>query len=213
MTTIAIHQPNFFPWVGFFDKIVNCDVFVFMDDVQYSTGTMTNRTYMIDQVGKYYVTCPVSYNHPTKIKDVLIANVAWKQKLIRTIKYKYDESNIRRKIIGIIQNDELNLCNYNIFNIYELCDVMGITPRKFCMRQSHLTEFKSKNTNLIIDIIKYLGGDTYYTGVGAKLYLDEQKVKEAGIQIQYQDITGFPPTSIIDVLLTKGIAGTKELFH
>ena len=43
MIKVAIHQPNFFPWMGYFHKIANCNTFVYLDDVQFSGGSVTGR--------------------------------------------------------------------------------------------------------------------------------------------------------------------------
>ncbi len=208
---VAIHQPNFFPWIGYFDKIAHCNYFVFLDDVQYSNGTMTNRAYITNNKKTTYITCPVSYHHPSKIKDVMIADTPWREKTIRTIKSNYPGTPIHTEQITrmILRNEKL-LSAYNIYNIIETCKILGIEPHDSFVLQSELIDIlprNSKGSQSIQDIVEFLNGTTYYTGIGGKDYLDERKFNDAGISIVYQNIEKFPPTSIIDVLLTRGLSG------
>src|SRR5690606_1743212 len=57
---VAIHQPNFLPWLGFFNKIKDADVFVILDTVQYVKGTFANRNQIKNKKGEpQYITVPV----------------------------------------------------------------------------------------------------------------------------------------------------------
>ena len=59
---IACHQPNFLPWLGFFDKLAQCDRFVLLDDVQFprtSRGTYTNRVQLMIGGKPAWLTAPV----------------------------------------------------------------------------------------------------------------------------------------------------------
>lgn len=206
--TVAIHQPNFFPWLGYFDKISRCDYFVFLDDVQYSTGTMTNRTYIINNKKLSYITCPVHYKHPSKINEVMISDTPWKEKVIRTIKSNYTKNKTYHKeITEMILLEEKSLSVYNIKNIVEMCKIIGIKPRKSFVIQSDIRKEIKNNptgTKLIQDLVTHMGGTIYYSGVGGKSYLNEHDFNDVGIKIEYQEVTSFPPTSIIHTLLTTG---------
>lgn len=214
MTTVAIHQPNFFPWIGYFEKIAHCDYFVFLDDVQYSKGTMINRTLIPDKRRDMWLTCPVHYKHPAKIRDVMIADDhPWSAKMIRTLEYKYFPE-LAGKIINIfletICHNESNLSKFNIYNIMYMSSLLGIQPKKGFVIQSELGEFTSKKTDLIVDIVGYLGGDSYYSGIGSIKYLDVEKMKDCGIDVEFQKTMDFPIYSIFDLLFTEGVDGIKE---
>jgi len=201
MITVAIHQPNFFPWFGYFDKIKNCDYFVFLDDVQYTRGSMLNRTHVYST----RITCPVHYKFGQKIKDILMADpIKWKYKLIKMLSYKYGE-DIPTHIYNIILNPIPLLSLYNSVNIMYVCGMLNIMPKKAFVVQSELGKFSSKGQELIADIVGYLGGDTYYSGVGAKNYMNTAYMNDRGIDVVYQDASKFPKYSIIEYILNNKV--------
>jgi hypothetical protein len=89
------HQPNFFPWIGYFDKLSKADRFVFADLVQFSTGSYTNRTRIKSAGGKQWLTVPVlSKGHGLQvIRDLRIDNSRnWKGKHLKTLYLNYKKA-------------------------------------------------------------------------------------------------------------------------
>ena len=100
MTTVAIHQPNFFPWLGYFDKIRRADVFVFLDRVDYpksgkSMSSWTNRVKILVQGEPAWVAARVEREHgPQPIDGVrLKASDPWRAKLDKTIRMNYTRAS------------------------------------------------------------------------------------------------------------------------
>ena len=74
---VAIHQPNYAPWLGYFAKMARADVFVFLDDVQYTKNSYINRV-QIDAGGTArWLTVPVSFSFRDPINRVRAANENW----------------------------------------------------------------------------------------------------------------------------------------
>ena len=90
-TVVAIHQPNFLPWLGFFDKLARADVFVLLDSVQFprtSKGTWINRVKLLVGGRKQWATVPIvrSEGSVLPIAEVRIDEAQpWRKKLLRTI--------------------------------------------------------------------------------------------------------------------------------
>ena len=105
MVTIAIHQPEYHPWLGFFKKISQADVFVFFDDVQYRSNGFQNRNYIKTNTGKMLLSVPVLSKFNSKINEVKIDKTKnWYKKHKKSIMTNYsktdffeDYKNNRRK--------------------------------------------------------------------------------------------------------------------
>lgn len=226
---VAIHQPNFFPWLGYFDKIIKSDIFVFLDDVAYpksgnSMGSWTNRVKLMVQGKAYWINCPVVREHGEQIiKNVKINNsIKWRDKLLKTIEYNYKKcicyNDIMMSFYDIINRDCDRLAEYNINNILSICSMLNIKTR--FVRQSEIDTIGT-STDLLIEITKKLEADTYICGGGASGYQEDWKFHNNGIDISYQSyihpeysqqgnefISGL---SIIDVLFNCGIEGVKDI--
>lgn len=224
---VGMHQPNFFPWMGFFDKIVKSEIFVFMDTVQYPKGSWTNRVKIINQNQAKWLTCPVTnVTNNSLIKDIIIADKQhWEKKIIRTIKHNYIKcpffDEIFEIICSMIFRDDYNLSSYNIANILEVCNLLNIGG-KFILQSSLNTS--NKSTDLLIEITKKVGATAYLYGGGCSEYQEDYKFRESNIEIipqnyihkyykQFNLDAFVPGLSIIDVLFNCGIDGTKEIIR
>jgi len=222
---VAIHQPNFFPWLGYFDKIAKSDIFVFMDDVAYpksgnSMGTWTNRVRLLVQGQPMWISCPVIREHGIQlIRNVKINNTnLWRDKLIKTISYNYRKSLHYNEMVDwitdMIEYDSDDLTTYNINSILTICKKFGID--KNFVRQSDLhINTGNKGTDLLIDIVEAVGGNEYICGGGASGYQEDDKFETANIRLTYQNFmhptykqNNFekftPGLSIIDYLMNCG---------
>ena len=67
---VSIHQPQYLPWLGYFDKIDRADVFVLLDTVQYKKNEWQNRNRIKTARGAQWLTVPVTYRYPQLICEV-----------------------------------------------------------------------------------------------------------------------------------------------
>jgi hypothetical protein len=216
---VAIHQPNFLPWLGYFYKIAKCDVFVLLDNVQYVKNSFINRNKIKTPQGAQWLTVPVKIKgrFGQLIKDVEINNTMdWRKKHLRTLEMNYKRAKYFEPVFRGVEaiyfaRDWQNLCELNIEILKWVVSLLGIEKR--LMRASELN-VKGEGTQLLINIVKEVGGNTYLSGFGGAKYQEEELFKEVGIKLQYYDFThpvypqlwsGFVPNlSIIDLLFNCG---------
>ena len=188
--TCAIHQPNFFPWMGYFNKIKECDVFVILDDVEVvKTGSSSfNRTNLKVNKNSTYITAPIKKKDSLVINDIKFSNNIWKKKLVKTIVNNYSKSKNFKKnisfIIELINFDNEYVCEFNCNSIFKIANYLGISNKNFVFS----SEVKStkKSSERLINICKYFGCDQYLSGVGGKLYQDDNLFKNNNIKLKYQ---------------------------
>ena len=73
---VAIHQPNYLPWLGYFYKMVKADIFVLLDNVQYEKNGYTNRCQIKTPQGPFWLTLPIKRKFPQMINEAEIVNYA-----------------------------------------------------------------------------------------------------------------------------------------
>jgi hypothetical protein len=213
---VAIHQPQYLPWLGYFDKMDQSDVFVLLDDVQYKKNEWQNRNKIRNAKNWHWLTVPVLFKFKQKINEVRINNRNnWRDKHLKSIEVNYSRATYFEKYISFFRETYLKeweyLVDLNIHFIRYLKDALGIKAE---LARSSDLGVKGKRTERLVDICGQLGADTYISGAGAKDYLDEEKFKKSGITLEFQDYRhpeylqaydGFEPhMSVIDLLFCHG---------
>lgn len=225
MTVVGIHQPNFIPWGGFFKKILDSDVFIILDDVQFSKNSFTNRNRIKTPQGTQWLTVPVLTKGRSAqlISEVQIDyKTDWKKKHLKTLRQNYLEAEYFTDVFRIIseiyyQKFEL-LYEFNFQLIKEVCDYIGIETE---FRFSSNIETAGQATDRLIELCQNVNGDVYLQGGSASEYQEDEKFKRAEISIrlvgfegqEYDQLWGDyePSLSIFDMLSNLGKTTKKFL--
>jgi len=222
---VAIHQPNYMPWIGYFDKIAKSDVFVIIDHVQFVKGHIINRNKIKNDKGEaVWLTTPVKLSKGSfqKINEIEIDySQNWQLKQVNLIKAfyikaKYFDSYID-EVIDLLKTKYENIAKLNIKIIKYFCEQLGIKTPIYIASELE-QDFGEKNW-LNINICKYFQADLYLSGEGARKYNDKKLFQENGIELIYQTFVhpeypqcsgGFLPNlSSFDLLLNYGPESKK----
>lgn len=227
-STVAIMQPYFYPYIGYFHLINSVDKFVIFDDVNFIKKGWINRNQILLNGNTHLFTIPIremsqnkkineSFIHeplPAKLKITNLLVDAYK-------KAPFFNENIE-VLLSLINSVQENIALYNMENLKGLCAYLNIkTIFEMSSRIPHSLELKGQER--IISLVKSLGADTYINAIGGqKLYNNEvfvaEKIKLEFIKsfpISYdQGIADFIPNlSIIDVLMYAGKDRTSEMIQ
>jgi WbqC-like protein family len=233
--TIAIHQPNYFPWLGFFAKMNQADTFVFLDTVQFSKGSYTNRCRVYDaRSGEArWMTVPVSRVHS---EDLIIKNIKidesrnWRAEHTRKLKEYYHDAPFAAEYLHIIAEglsltrDCQDLSTINQIIVMHVCKVLGLAIN--CHVADEYTD-GTASSELLANIVRSNGGSIYMSGKGGANYLQETPFKDKHIEIRYSDFAGWTKESglaeqmprlangysIIDSMMYYGIEKTSDVLH
>lgn len=226
---ISIHQPNFFPWLGFFDKINRSDFFIILDDVQIpKTGSSwINRVKLLIAGDAKWVTAPVNRNYSDTIKineAFFQPNNNWRQKMINTIQINYKKAKYFSSVYpffeSLILNTEENIALYNSHVIKQIASHLDISGEKI-LYSSHINHTGTSN-DLLISLVQSINGKVYICGGGADGYQEPAMFEAAGIQLEYQQFKHpvytqvgtdnfFPGLSTIDAVMNHGWLEVKKL--
>lgn len=190
---LAVHQPNFMPWQGYFRKMKDCDVFVLMDTVQFVKRHICNRNKIKNSQGvAQWLGVSVSSD---KGRDVSFLELEldytqkWQSKALNSIKHAYGKTDYfddyYPRIEEILLTEFPNLAALNIHLIELFREILEInTPLK---RMSGMPPDLGSKSEQIIKICQIVGADQYLSGQGAKKYNDQEAFDKAGIKLLYQE--------------------------
>lgn len=213
---IFVHQPEYMPWLGFFDKLARCDTFVIYDDAQFQHGGFHNRNKIRTLEGWQWLTVPITHGYPQTIKDVKISGTEWKNKHLNAIKHHYEKTPYFNDYFPIIKEtldfDHESLLALNMHLIRTFAEILSI--RANMVRSSEFT-YKGKEKNeKLISMCRFMGADVYLSGSGGRSYIDEALFSRANLDVKWhsyehptymQRYEGFEPNmSVIDLLFNAG---------
>lgn len=223
--TVSIHQPNFIPWIGYFYKISRSDVFVILDDVQYTKNSFINRNKIKTANGANWLTMPVvagklsqainETHYFEKNKNV--------QKIKKTIELNYRKSRFFNEyydpFCDCLDYDSDIVSEFNANILFWINAQFDINTE--IVFSSGITDIEGISTDRLVAICKAVGGDTYLSGTGGANYQEEELFKANRVKLAYSDFVhpaydqlygGFLPyMSAIDYLFNVGPA-TREFF-
>ena len=192
---VAIHQPHYLPWLGYLDRMLRADVFVVFDHVQFERRNYQNRTQVRLDDQAHWLTVPVvQRSQQERIIDKLIDQPEvdgarwWGPNHFATLRHAYRRARFfdmyAPDLRQILERRWTRLVDLNQVLLDWLRDALDIrTP---LVKSSEL-DVTGQKSQLLIDLCRAVGGDTYLAGMGgSRRYLELPAFEQAGVKVQWQ---------------------------
>lgn len=217
--TVAIMQPTYLPWLGYFDLMDQCDTFVLLDSVQFDRRSWQQRNRVKTPQGELWLTVPVRSKgrRESKISEVEIdRSQRFEETHIRTFEHFYAKAPFYRdsidELAAILRKGHTHLAELTIELIGWLRERLGLEGE---LVRSSTLGVEGKKVELLVAICQRLGADRYISPPGAREYIEEDNLfPEHGIELcyhayrhsEYRQLHGpfVPQLSVVDLLLNEG---------
>lgn len=225
---VVIHQPDFIPYLGFFDRLLKADIYVVFDNVQYvrSSRGWTSRDKIKTRNGEKWISVSTQKApRDTAINQILLSeDERWRKDNLNLIMENYKKSSYYDEIMPYIEQlyqfRAERMMDFNLESIKLLMRLFNIEIE--IVMASDLNP-EGKSNELIIDIMKRLGCRKYLSGVGARDYYKAELYEDAGIEVIWQDFKHpiypqqfgefIPYLSSIDLLFNCGIEKSRKILR
>jgi hypothetical protein len=193
--TIGILQPSYLPWIGYFEQIQSVDIFVFLDDVQY-TRDWRNRNRIKTSTGPQWLTVPVHASDAGGILPVSHVRICrdrhWPAKHQRALRQHYGACPWFKPyspgLFALLQQPWSLLCELNIAVIRWMCECFGIaTPMARASELRLPADCKRGKNEHLIAIMTALGATRFYEGAAGRNYIDAGLFASHGLEVVFQN--------------------------
>jgi hypothetical protein len=219
---VAIMQPGYLPWLGFFELMQNCDLFVVLDDVQYTKRDWRSRNRIRTKEGWMWLTVPVLVKNKSgqHIRDTKVNNdCPWKEKHLKSLKGNYSKAcyfnDCIEELESIYRKDWVFLLDLDMEIILFLAHHFAIKTN--ITLASSLDIHGLGGNAHILEICRKLGANELYDSAGAKPFIDLNLFENANIKVVFQEYRHpvymqmhqpfLPHMSAIDLLFNAGANG------
>ncbi len=195
MTRVAILQSNYIPWKGYFDLINSVDVFVWYDDVQYTTRDWRNRNRIKTAQGLRWLTVPCGSCRSRLINQVALHDPGWQEVHWNTLSRAYARAPFFADYRDFFEALYLgrrwrSLSEMNRTFITRICrEILGI---RTSFRDSTEFDLTAAKADRLLELLEQIGADSYLSGPAARDYLDTRLFEERGIAVEWMDYDGYP---------------------
>ena len=189
---LSAHQPNFFPWLGYFVKVAISDIHVILDDVEFSKNNWINRN-IIDTGKNSYLTIPVNKSDTNKPINQVRLGEEYKfsiNKIIKTLDHQYKKSDSLTFIKNLLNESKdknfIFLSELNLFYLNNIFKFFEISTSIF--KKSELDLGNGLNASILLtELCKKYDCSNYISGIGSKSYIDESKFNSRKISVTYTE--------------------------
>lgn len=213
---VSIHQPQYFPWAGYIQKILASDLFIYLDHVQFSKNGFQNRNQLKSPEGALWFSVPVRHNFGQKITEVQIAEPTWGKKHASYLAMNYAKSPGYQRWKPELDAFFLNR-GYSSMGELAIASTEWIlsklNARGKRVRSSELGEINEKKSALVAKLCAKCEGTVYLTGSGSLEYMIREDFDRIGCDVWLQKSRSFtysqqfpktdfiPNLSVLDLLL------------
>lgn len=219
---VSIHQPNYLPWLGLFDKIKQSDLFVIFDDVQFPRGKkhFGHRNKIKTNTGSKWLTVPIKNKSDMVSFNNTIINyeLDWNKKHLNLIKSFYQQAPYFEEYyndlesILLQQYDNLSSLSHKLIEYF----MKKLNIQTKVVNSSEISKPDLSGLDKILDIINNLKANEYITGSGpgSKRYIDESEFSKRNVKLTWQDYEHpkynqlfgkfIPYLSVVDLLFNHG---------
>lgn len=220
---VAIHQPNFVPWLGYLDRMIRSDLFVLLDHVQFERRNYQNRALIRLEDQERWLTVPVvQVSQKERIIEKQVDNPAdlsgtrwWGPSHFLTLRYAYRKAPFfdlyAPRLREILEARWDKLVDLNLATLDFLRDALEIRTPMLRSSQMHVEGARS---DLLLDICRKVGASAFLGGMGgSRGYLDQEAFAAAKMGVQWQEFSHptYPQRGAAPFI--KGLSSLDLLFN
>jgi len=226
---VAIMQPYFFPYIGYFQLMAMVDVFVFHDDVQFIQSGWVNRNRILAGGGAQWLTFPVQkapHAHPINQRQY-VPEAKAAQKLLRQVEGSYRHAPhfdaVMPMVSSLVMAPERNVARFNQSAALDVARGLGISCQ-FLTASEMDKDNALAGQDRVLDICSRLGASHYINPIGGLALYEERRFADIGVRLSFLESAGVeyaqsprpdaahvPNLSIIDVMMFNNAEKTGAL--
>jgi hypothetical protein len=188
----GIHQLHYLPWLRYFEKIARSDVFIVLDDIQFTKNDWQNRNKIKTAGGAAVLTLPIRQHFQQRLDECEIDNrQPWRRKHWESIRQAYGKAPHFARYAPALESfyarewERMNDLNRAMLEFY--LEALGIGTR---IEYSSALQAPGEATERLIGLMRKVGATRYYSGAYAlQVYLDADELERAGIGLELQQWT------------------------
>lgn len=190
MKSVAVMQPYFFPYLGYFQLVATSSVFVFLDDVTFIKQGWINRNRCLLQNRPHYFTVPLqSASSHRPISSTLIADdPRWRSRMLRLLEQAYAHAPFRQQTLALVERvlsaAHCNISDLAAVSVRTVCEHVGLAATWQTSSSAHPAQ-GTGGAGRIVNICRALGATRYVNAPGGSDLYDQRDFESEGIEIRF----------------------------
>lgn len=226
---IAIMQPYFLPYIGYWQLINAVDKFVIYDNIEFSKSGWFHRNYFLLNNEKKLFTIPIQKDSDyLDVKYRFLAKNSEEKikKIISQIQDSYKKAPFYEEVFPVIKkiflNQEKNLFSYIYFSVKEITKFLEIDTEIIISSEINI-DHSLRSQDKVIEINKKINSKEYYNSIGGLKLYEEDIFAQNGIKllfleseiVEYKQFNNnfIPYLSIIDILMFNSKESVKKMLN